>query len=453
VRRILIVAFHFAPESTSGTHRSLHFARGLVDAGVDVTVLTRSLASLDKADDSLRDVFPWPDRVVRVPAEDTLLSRVVPTIKRVVLPPGRNEVRTGVPNGGTITTAEADSAVPSAPAPTLHFARARRVLDRIETHPDTHKGWYRPAIRKGRELFRWGSFDLVHASGPPWTSLRVGAALAMENEVPFVADYRDPWTRRAGRERFSDGALFDWLSERLEARVITNSDLVLTNSPGVAEAFLEGYAELGPSGVATIVNGSDARRRSGETPFPASTGLVARHFGSLYAGRRIAPLLRAAAIRGESRGAWRVEQYGAAPGAADLEGLPSSVRAELSLRPALPFTTAVDRMHEPGLLVVIQPASFERQIPTKLYDYLCTGNPILVLAPESSSTWTLAGRFERCFRADPGDVAGIARILELLEERKEAGTLSQVATVDDTATLTKRAISEEFLRRVGQIVG
>jgi hypothetical protein len=453
VRRILIVAFHFAPENTSGTHRSLHFARGLIDAGVDVTVLTRSLASIDKADDSLRAVFPWPDRIVRVHAEGTLLSRVVPTVKRVVLPPDRNEVRTDLPDGGTIATAEAESVIPGTPSPTLHFARTRLLLNRIETHPDSHKGWYRPAILKGRELFRWGSFDLVFASGPPWTSLRVGAALASENGVPFVADYRDPWTRRAGRERFSDGAPFDWLTERLEARVIASSDLVLTNSPGVAEAFLEGYAELGPSGVATILNGSDARRRSRETPFPTSPGLVARHFGSLYAGRRIAPLLSAAASRGESRGGWQVEQYGAAPAAEDLEGLPSSVRAELSVRPGLPFATAVDRMHEPGLLVVIQPVSFERQVPTKLYDYLCTGNPILVLAPERSSTWLLAGRFERCFRADPDDVAGIAKILEFLEERKAAGTLSQVATVDDTADLTKRAISAEFLQRVGKVGG
>ena len=29
---ILFVAYHFAPENTSGTHRSLHFARALVDA-------------------------------------------------------------------------------------------------------------------------------------------------------------------------------------------------------------------------------------------------------------------------------------------------------------------------------------------------------------------------------------------------------------------------------------
>ncbi len=452
MRRVLIVAFHFAPENTSGTHRSLHFARGLTDAGVDVTVLTRSLASIDKADDSLRDVFPWPDRVVRVQAKETLLSRVVPTVKRVILPPGRNEVRTGVPDGGTIAGAEAAPVSPGTPSPALHFARTRLLLDRIETHPDTHKGWYRPAVRKGRELFRWGSFDLVLASGPPWTSLRVGAVLATENGVPFVADYRDPWTRRAGRERFSDGAPFDWLAERMETRVIARSDLVLTNSPGVAEAFLNGYSKLGPSDVATILNGSDARRRSGEKPFPTLPGLIARHFGSLYAGRRIGPLLEAAASRGELGGAWRVEQYGAAPAASDLEGLPSSVRAELSVRPALPFTTAVDRMHEPGLLVVIQPASFERQVPTKLYDYLCTGNPILVLAPECSSTWMLARRFERCFRADLGDVAGIARVLEFLEERKEAGTLSQVATVDDTADLTKQAISAEFLQRMGRVV-
>ena len=453
VKRALVVAFHFAPESTSGTHRSLHFARGLVDAGVDVTVLTRSLESINKADESLSDVFPWPDRIVRVTAEDTLLSRVVRTIKRMVLPSGREASRTGLPGGGTNAAAELEPAIPGAPKSTQHFARARLLLDRIEKHPDVQKGWYRPAIRAGRELFRREPFDLVIASGPPWTCLRVGSALATKHEVPFVADFRDPWTRRSGRDHFSRGAVFDWLRERQEARVIASSNLVLTNSPGVAEAFLERYARLGPAEVATILNGSDARRRSRDTPFPDPPGLVARHFGSLYGGRRIAPLARPASNQGDSRENWRVEQFGDVPRKTDLEGLSSPARAALSVYPAVPFTAAVEKMHEPGLLVVIQPAAFERQVPTKLYDYLCTGNPILVLAPENSGTWAVAERFERCFRADSEDVAGITRILETLEERKEAGSLSQVATVDDTADLTKRAISAEFVRRVGQIVG
>ncbi|MEJ2547618.1 MAG: hypothetical protein P8125_07340, partial [Gemmatimonadota bacterium] len=77
MKRALFVAFHFAPENVSGTHRSLHFARCLADEGFDVTVLTRSLSSITSLDTSLEDVFPWPDRIVRVAAGDPRLDRVV----------------------------------------------------------------------------------------------------------------------------------------------------------------------------------------------------------------------------------------------------------------------------------------------------------------------------------------------------------------------------------------
>jgi hypothetical protein len=41
LKRALVVAFYFAPENTSGTHRSLHFARRLVDEGIEVTLLSK----------------------------------------------------------------------------------------------------------------------------------------------------------------------------------------------------------------------------------------------------------------------------------------------------------------------------------------------------------------------------------------------------------------------------
>lgn len=452
-RRVLVVAFHFAPESTSGTHRLLHFARGMVDGGIDVNVLTRSLDSIDKTDESLNDVFPWPERVVRVEAEQTLLGRYVPWIKSRVSLPVPRATNPEIPGLEADRAAETGTPIPDSPLPAKRFARIRRLVDQLERLPDVNKGWLRPATRAGRELFSRKSFDLVVASGPPWTALIVASILARENGVPLILDFRDPWTKLSGREGFSRGAGFNWLSERMESRVVASTELALTNSPGVAQAIAAGHPNLERSRISTILNGSDARRRSREVVFPPSVGLVARHFGSLYAGRRISPLVRAAANRRNSGGDWLVEQFGPDPEEADLMGIPQSIRASLAIHPVLPFTVAVERMHEPGVLVVIQPAWFARQIPTKLYDYLCTGNPILVLAPEDSATWKVASRFERCHRAEPDDVLAISRTLERLEESRNAGSLTQASTVEDTESLSKAAIRLEFMGYVQRVLG
>jgi hypothetical protein len=76
-----------------------------------------------------------------------------------------------------------------------------------------------------------------------------------------------------------------------------------------------------------------------------------------------------------------------------------------------------------------------------------------VLATESSAAWQVARRFERAFRADPDDAAGISRILAALEEMNRSGSLRQVATGDDTAALSKQAIGAEFIEVASHVAG
>jgi len=452
LKRALVVAFHFAPENTSGTHRSLHFARRLVDEGIDVTVLTRSLESLAESDPSLTEVFPWPERIVRVAERNTRLDRVVAGTRRALLrsAPQRDAVEgpartTGRPAG---RSPGPDSARRSAHR---RFGTARSFLDWSLRFPDVHKGWYEPALSEGLRIIERDPFDLVFASGPPWTGLRVGARLSQAGGIGFIADYRDPWTRRTGREWAVGGKLFDQLAAGLEGRVIRTAAVTTANSPGISEAIRAGYPFLADGDIVTILNGSDAKRRTVGRAFPAPSGLVARHFGSLYAGRRIAPLLQAMAGRVREGGNWCAEQYGPAPAEADLEDLDPSIAGLLTVQAPLPFQAAVERMHEPALLVVIQPAILSRQVPTKLYDYLCSGNPVLVLATGNSAAWQVAGRFDRAFRADPDDTAGISSILAELEDRQRSGELQQVATEQDTAGLTKQAIGTEFIRIASRV--
>ena len=453
MKRVLVVAFHFAPENTSGTHRSLHFARRLVDEGIDVTVLTRSLESLSAYDPALTEVFPWPEQVVRVAEQNTRLDRAVAGTRRAlkrgkprsdaVVGPVRTE--TGRPAG---RSSGPDSARRSS---NRRFGAARSFVDWSLRFPDIHKGWYEPALSEGLKIIERDPFDLVFASGPPWTGLRVGARLSRAGELPLIADYRDPWTRRTGREWAVGGRLFDLFAAGLEGQVIRTAAVTTANSPGISEAIRTGYPSLADGDIVTILNGSDAKRRTVSRPFPAPSGLVARHFGSLYAGRRIAPLLQAMAERVREGGIWCAEQYGPAPAEADLEGLDPSSSGLLTVKEPLAFQAAVDRMHEPSLLVVIQPAILFRQVPTKLYDYLCSGNPVLVLATGNSAAWQVASRFDRAFRADPDDTTGISSILAELENRHRSGELQQEATEHDTAGLTKQAIGTEFIRIASRV--
>ena len=452
MKRALFVAFHFAPENVSGTHRSLHFARCLVDRGIYVRVLTRSVSSIARLDRSLEHVFPWPDRIVRVAPGDTRLDRFVDWLR----PPAGGSLAAGSNGEREDRAATADDSAVARRAAgdssSRRFGKLRGFVDWALRFPDEHKGWYEPALVAGRQILDGDPFDLVFASGPPWTGIRVGAALAREGGIPFVADYRDPWTRRSGRTWTVGGPIFDLLGAHLEDRVIRDAEMVIANSPGIRDGIRSGHPTLTDSRLETIVNGSNARRRESARHFPKPGPIAARHFGSLYAKRKIGPLLAAAVRRNEDAERWRVEQYGPDPGPEYIGSLPGPARELFALFDPLPFHDAVQRMHEPGLLVMIQPALLSRQVPTKLFDYLCTGNPVLLLASEHSSAWVIARRIETCFRADPDDVDGILRILVALEARRAAGELMQVPTADDTRRLSKESIGQEFTSTVERVL-
>jgi peptidoglycan/xylan/chitin deacetylase (PgdA/CDA1 family) len=201
---VLMVAYHFAPDNASGTHRSLHFARSLDLAGHTPCVLTTSLDALRSVDPALNDLFPFPERVLRVKPAGTLGDgyRALKDWWQ------RHAGRTRQPRGVT--------AANTSEPPNSHLSSVRRHLRTWDGFPDSHRAWYRPAVQAGMELRARHSVVAVYASGPPWTGLRVGATLARRFGCPFVADFRDPWTVQIGQNVVYDAKWAESMAARWE---------------------------------------------------------------------------------------------------------------------------------------------------------------------------------------------------------------------------------------------
>jgi hypothetical protein len=116
--------------------------------------------------------------------------------------------------------------------------------------------------------------------------------------------------------------------------------------------------------------------------------------------------------------------------------------------PQVKFTEAVARMSEPCVLVSVQTEQHANLIPTKLFDYLCTGNPVLVLSPDASASWDVARKYSRCHRLDLEPTEHNRKVLGRLFDLWRAGCLRQEASVVDTACLSKQPIGEQFVRLV-----
>ncbi len=439
---VLMVAYHFAPENQSGTHRPLHFARQLQEAGHRVLVLTRTVESLDSVDASLSRVFPFPDHITRVGRGRTLGDHYLWWKERVA--PAAHDPMSQTDYGREVALRRG------------LLGSVRRHVAAWDELPDMERAWYRGATRAGIDLAREESVDVVFATGPPWTGLRVGWGVAREIGCPLITDFRDPWSARTGRYFPFPTKWFRWRVESWERRIVNDSSRVLFASPGIMDAAGESFPHALAGHFETVLNGSDVPLSTDGNALGGGQPLKFRHFGSLYGGRSIAPLVEALAVL-VHRGLVRPEELtveSVGPEASDeaLGLRADSGRVPIRRRPTLPFCDAVELMQEPSVLVVPQPDMFRRQIPTKLYDYLCTGNPVLILSPENSATWAVGRSFSRCRRlehhSDPGNVEALG---ELIRQWRD-GELTRQAASADAAFLSKDALARRLVAVVEEVL-
>ncbi|HDS30536.1 MAG TPA: hypothetical protein ENN67_05765, partial [Firmicutes bacterium] len=60
--------------------------------------------------------------------------------------------------------------------------------------PDPKIGWFRPALNKARQILNENKIDLIFSTSPEATDHVIARAIARETGLPWVMDFRDPWT-------------------------------------------------------------------------------------------------------------------------------------------------------------------------------------------------------------------------------------------------------------------
>jgi len=248
-------------------------------------------------------------------------------------------------------------------------------------------GWLPFALPRALALAASGRFHCVITSSPPQSAHLIGLALQRAG-LPWVADLRDGWSFEPSGERFPSGRRRQ-LDRALEQVVLARADALVAVTPPIAEDLRE---RLNPAAV-TITNGYDPDELAGADAASAQAPVSAERFtvaytGTLaYGGASAASLLDGfRALRGrEPAIAARLEFVFAGPMAGedltqlrapDLDGHVRVVGA-MSREQALGLQRAADA------LVLIVDGRRPSIATGKLYEYLSSGRPILVIGEGS----------------------------------------------------------------------
>ena len=119
--------------------------------------------------------------------------------------------------------------------------------------PDPRCWWIRPSVRFLKKYLKDHPVDLIVSTGPPQSMHLIGRKLAQETGLPWIADFRDPWTKIFYFKHLSMTLATKRWHEKMEKRVLDEATRVVAVSPLVQQEF----QAMTKTPVELITNGFD----------------------------------------------------------------------------------------------------------------------------------------------------------------------------------------------------
>lgn len=432
-RTVLLMTYEFPPAGGGGIQRGAKFARYLPEFGWTPVVVTSAPVKGRTTDESLLEGLEGltvarlrPRRV------SAMAARALAPAKRA-----RGRARpAGGPGGGGAAIR------PSAPPASARLARLISM--------DDAAWWAISAIRAGLELGRENGAQAVLASGPPFSVTVAGARVARGLGVPLIVDLRDAWR---------DNPTAWYPNDRARRRAVVSERRVLaaaTVVTAVTGVIVAEAEELGARDVRLVPNGYDATDVVPWQPDPGGPLRLA-FMGTVYRNHSEPwDLFEALRCLGRSRPDLdvRLDIVGNVPDDVRAAAAAKGVADRVDFAGYLPHREALARVARADVAVVLiadRPGA-KAAMTGKLYEYLATGLPALVLGPADGEAAKLVTSLSAGWVAPPHDVTAICDRLVALAGAKADGSLGDRTAPAAVAQYERRALTGELAAILNAVV-
>ena len=152
--------------------------------------------------------------------------------------------------------------------------------------PDARRGWNAYALKKARQIIRDERIDAVITTGPPHSTHLIGRQLKKWYHLPWIADFRDPWTSVFYNAIFPRTMATKRRDKKLEDSVLKEADVVTVVSKGMFDEFSDRSKSI-----CTIYNGFDEADFIGKHPTRPEKFIIS-YVGNLYDSQNVESLWR-----------------------------------------------------------------------------------------------------------------------------------------------------------------
>lgn len=261
MKKVLIITYYWPPTGGAGVQRWLKFSKYFREFGWEPIIYTPSNPDFPITDDTLLKDIPKDLIILK-----TQITEPYDIYRKIM-----RKKKTETVNQGFLSEGKENTFLQSA----MIWVRGNFFI------PDARKFWINPSVKYLSEYIKTNHIDAVISTGPPHSMHLIAMGLKIKYHIPWIADFRDPWTQIDFYSQLKLSSYADKKHKQLEHKVLTKASKVVTVSPTCASDL----AKLGGREVNVITNGFDTDDFESINNLVLLPGFMFHHTGALNKDR------------------------------------------------------------------------------------------------------------------------------------------------------------------------
>lgn len=368
MKKVLIISYYWPPSAGSGVQRWLKFAKYLPKFNWKPFIYTPKNPYFEIKDNKLLSDMPselvvWKQNIWEPYA-----------LKDKIFGKGKKDQSAGV-----------ISKKKSIKNTFLNWIRGNIFI------PDPKVFWVQPSVKFLLNKIKKEGIEYIITTGPPHSMHLIG--LEIKKNIPniqWIADFRDPWSKLDLLQEFHLTQFAFRRHQKLEEKVLKNSDLVLT----VSERWSKEFTELGANHVELITNGFDSEdfnlnKKNNDKFIIGHYGLLNHLRNPIYLWKELDTICNedpSFNSKLELHFSGNIDQ-----GVIDeIKAFPN-LKGKVKYLGYLTHSNVIEQYNQASLLLLLlfNSESGLGNYPGKIFEYFASNKPILAFGPNNSDTQKL----------------------------------------------------------------
>ena len=371
MKKVLIITYYWPPSGGAGVQRWLKFAKYLSDFGWEPIIYTVENGEYPVLDYDLLDEVPKGITVLKTP-----IWEPYSIYKKFT---GRN--KEDKINSGFLSE-----------------KKNPKILDKLSIWirgnlfiPDARKFWIKPSVNFLTNYLIDNPVDIVVSSGPPHSSHIIALKLKEKNKLPWLADFRDPWTNIDYYKELLLSKKSDLKHKKLENIVLTKADKVIT----IGKSLSEELKALGANNIDVIENGFDPDDFQSNEYISLDKKFSIAHIGSFTPSRNHIIFWQAIkeliAENSNFSKELKIQLVGKVDYSVKMNIEKYGLEKHVNYIGYVPHGEVIEYQKKANLLLLMinNTPNAKGIITGKVFEYIASKRPILVVGPEDGDLSTI----------------------------------------------------------------